>query len=258
MRRVVASPRRLRLHPALRRKIEYDPSLDLMIRSTDNHSSSVATFLRAHPYFALVPQEQLNVLARQAKRRTFVAGEVLFLTGEPSAGLWIIERGRVKVFKTTPEGREHVLHLLGPGDTFNDVSALDSGPNAASAMAISAGVAWVLRAAVLEAALADDHALALGVIHGLNQRMRQLVVQIEDLALRSVTARLARFLLVQRENPSLSGPAVTRALIATHLGTTPETVSRALRTLEETGALAFDRHRIIIRNAALLREIAML
>jgi len=231
---------------------------NIMVSSANDHDFSVVAFLQAHPYFATVPAKQLDALARQAKRHPFVAGGVLFLAGELSAGLWIIEDGRVKVFKTTPEGREHVLHLLGPGDTFNDIPAFDGGPNAASAMAISDGHAWVLSAAVLKAGLADDHALALGVIHGLTQRIRQLVGQIEDLALRSVTARLARFLLEQPENPSLSGPAVTRALIASHLGTTPETVSRALRTLQEMEAIAFDRHRIVIRNAPLLREIAML
>lgn len=226
--------------------------------SKSNRQAATVALLQAHPYFATVPSAQLEALARKSVRRAFAAGELLFLTGEASAGLWMIERGRVKAFTTTAEGREHVLHLLGPGDTFNDVPAFDGGPNVASAMAITAGTAWVLRAAVLEAALAESHELALGVIHGLNLRVRQLVVQIEDLALRSVTARLARFLLEQRENPSLAGPAVTRALIATHLGTTPETVSRALRTLEEAGAIAFDRHRILIRQPALLREIALL
>lgn len=229
-----------------------------MPRSTDENSFAITPILQAHPYFAQVPALQLERLAQKARHRTFDPGQILFLTGEASAGLWILERGRVKVYKVVPEGREHVLHLLGPGDTFNDVPAFDGGPNAASAMSITAGVAWVLSPFTLQHALEEDHDLALGVIRGLNQRIRQLVVQIEDLALRSVTARLARFLLEQRDNPSLSGPAVTRALIATHLGTTPETVSRALRTLEETGALEFDRHRIIIRNTDLMREIALL
>jgi CRP/FNR family transcriptional regulator len=219
---------------------------------------AVTAILQTHPYFATVPPVQLTALAQQAVRRPFAAGELLFLAGEPSAGLWLLERGRVKAYKTTAGGREHVLHLLGPGDTFNDTPALDGGPNAASAAAITPGVAWVLGAETLALALAENHALALGVIRGLNQRIRQLVLQIEDLALRSVTARLARFLLEQKENPSLAGPAVTRVLIATHLGTTPETVSRALRTLEESGAIAFDRHRILIREPALLREIALL
>lgn len=226
--------------------------------TTTNREFTVTRVLKAHPYFATVPAAQLEELARQAVRRTFSAGETLFLAGEPSAGLWLIERGRVKAYKTTTEGREHVLHLLGPGDSFNDAPALDGGVNAASTTALTDGVAWVLSAATLQAALAQNHELALGVIRGLNQRIRQLALQIEDLALRSVTARLARFLLQQKENPSLSGPAVTRALIATHLGTTPETVSRALRTLEETGAIAFDRHRIVIRDPNLLRNIALL
>jgi CRP/FNR family transcriptional regulator, dissimilatory nitrate respiration regulator len=223
-----------------------------------NPTAPIVTLLQGHPYFAAVPPAPLEALARQAQRRTFVAGQLLFLAGEPSAGLWLIERGRVKAYKSTAEGREHVLHLLGPGDTFNDVPAFDGGPNVASAMAITNGAAWLLSSAVLADALASNHQLALGAIRVLNQRIRQLVVQIEDLALRSVTARLARFLLEQRENPSLAGPAVTRALMATHLGTTPETVSRALRTLEETGAIAFDRHRILIRQPGLLREIALL
>lgn len=229
-----------------------------MPKSNDKDDFEVGPILQGHPYFAQVPAAHMEHLARRARRRPFDAGQTLFLTAEPSAGLWILQSGRVKVYKVVPEGREHILHLLGPGDTFNDVPAFDGGPNAASAMSITAGVAWVLAASTLHDALEEDHDLALGVIRGLNHRIRQLVVQIEDLALRSVTARLARFLLEQRENPSLSGPAVTRALIATHLGTTPETVSRALRTLEETGALAFDRHRIIIRNANLMREIALL
>lgn len=229
-----------------------------MAHPIDSNHFTLTPILRAHPYFAHIPAATVDMLAAKARRRTFERGQVLFISGEPSAGLWVLEKGRVKVYKTIPDGREHVLHLLGPGDTFNDVPAFDGGPNAAGAMAITGGVAWILPARTLQDALSADHELALGVITGLNQRIRQLVVQIEDLALRSVTARLARFLLEQRDNPALAGPAVTRALIATHLGTTPETVSRVLRALEESGALVFDRHRIVIRNPNLLREIALL
>ncbi|HSM57035.1 MAG TPA: Crp/Fnr family transcriptional regulator [Candidatus Sulfomarinibacteraceae bacterium] len=219
---------------------------------------SIPAFLQEQPYFASLSTERLTPLARQAVRRQLSADEVLFLEGESSAGLWLIEQGRVKVYKITVEGREHVLHLLGPGDTFNDIPALDGSPNAASAMTLTDAVLWVVPTTVLQEAMQMDHELALAVVRGLTRRIRTLVVQIEDLALRSVTGRLARFLLEQAQNPSLSGPAITRALIATHLATTPETVSRALRTLEEAGAISFDRHRIVIRKGELLREIAML
>ncbi|MFW5942398.1 MAG: Crp/Fnr family transcriptional regulator [bacterium] len=219
---------------------------------------SIPAFLQEQPYFSSVAADRLTPLAQQAVQRRLSADEVLFLEGEPSAGLWLIEQGRVKVYKITAEGREHVLHLLGPGDTFNDIPALDGSPNVASAMTLTDALLWVVPTAVLQEALQADHELALAVVRGLTRRVRRLVVQIEDLALRSVTGRLARFLLEQAQNPSLSGPAITRALIATHLATSPETVSRALRTLEEAGAISFDRHRIVIRKGDLLREIAML
>jgi CRP/FNR family transcriptional regulator len=226
--------------------------------SSDARHTLVIAFLRKHSYFTSVSDEGLTTLVEKAKRHSFTGEQLLFLEAERSAGLWIIESGRVKVFKTTTEGREHILHLLGPGDTFNDIPALDGRPNAASAMTISDAAIWVVPSAAIRHALESNHELALAVIDALTTRVRHLVVQIEDLALRSITARLARFLLEQAETPALRHPAVTRALIATYLATTPETVSRALRTLEETGAIAFDRHRIVISRPELLREIAML
>jgi len=144
------------------------------------------------------------------------------------------------------------------GDTFNDIAALDGGPNPANAAAIGDVTAWVIPSVILHEVLDSDRTMALAIIQGLAGRVRQLVFQIEDLALRSVMGRLARFLLEQVENPALTVPAVTRTLIASHLATTPETVSRALRSLEEQGAIQFDRHRIIIVKADRLREIALL
>lgn len=213
--------------------------------------------LRKLPYFAQLSPTTLQQLADQSLARRFDTGAMIFGEAEASAGLWLIETGSVKIFKLTPDGREHVLHLLGPGDTFNDIAALDAGPNPANAGATSPLQAWVIPTAAVQAALSADPGLAIAVVQSLAQRVRHLVVQIEDLALRSVTARLARFVLEQAENPALSGPGVTRALIATHLATTPETVSRSLRVLEQAGAIRFDRHRIIIEKAELLREMAL-
>ncbi len=92
----------------------------------------------------------------------------------------------------------------------------------------------------------------------LARRVRGLVHQIEDLALYGAVVRLARFLLKQAEDPALSAPGVTRAAIAAYLATTPETISRALRTLEDNGAIRFDRHRIVIIREDLLRDLAAL
>ena len=214
--------------------------------------------LRQIPYFAHVAEPYLNSLAQQAVRQSFSPGEVIFLEGDPSAGLWILENGRVKAYKLSPDGQEYILRFFGPGDTFNDLAALDNAPNAASTMAVTDVSAWVIPPMVFTDGLQADHELSLAVIQGLVGRVRHLVGRIEDLALRPVTARLAHFLLEQAENPTLAHPAVTRMLIASHLATTPESISRSLRVLAEAGAIRFDRHRIIIVQPAILRQQAQL
>lgn len=218
---------------------------------------SLAERLQSLPYFSAMDRDRLAVLADHATCRTFAAQELLFLDGDPSSGLWVVETGRVKVFKLSPDGREHILHFHGPGESFNDIPALDGRENAASALALVDTTTWILNHTVLAAELRRDHALALAVVDMLCSRTRKLVQQIEDLALCSVTARLARFLVRQLEEDALSGPGVTRATIAAHLATTPETISRALRTLEEIGAIRFDRHEIVIERLELLRAVTM-
>jgi CRP-like cAMP-binding protein len=191
--------------------------------------------------------------------RSFSAGETLFHEGEAADGLWIVKEGHVKIFKLNPDGGEHILHLRGPGDTFNDISALDGGGNPANAAALSHNVqVWLIPSAVLTHVLTHNAQVSLNVIRLLAVRVRSLVGQIEELALYSVIVRLARFLLKQSEDPSLSGPGVTRTAIAAHINTTPQTISNLLHSLEEMGAIHFDRHHVIIVDEQLLRSIAML
>ena len=218
----------------------------------------LAALLTTCPYFDELPNNEIEKLAQVCIRHAFDPGEIVFLEGEPTAGLWLIGQGGVKIFKVNPDGEEHILHLLGAGNTFNDIAALDGGPNPANAAALNAAVIWLLPVNGLHELLARDNRLALKVIGLLTRRVRNLVHQVEDLALYTVQIRLARFLLKQAENPALSGPGVTRAAIASHLATTPETISRVLRTLEEAGAIQFNRHEIIILSENLLRAIAAL
>ena len=228
------------------------------IRVAKMSPSTLIDRLRALPYFEQCAPATLDLLVARAIQRRFAAGEAIFHEGDPSLGFWLIERGSVKIHKINPDGIEQILHLRGYGNAFNDIAALDGGANPANATALSETSVWLIAAAALDAALAADAALARRVIRLLAGRVRGLVHQIEDLALYGVVVRLARFLLRQLEDPALSGPGVTRAAIAAYLATTPETISRALRTLEDSGAIRFDRHRILIVREDLLRDLAAL
>ena len=224
----------------------------------DSPERYLCDILKAVPYFEGAAPARLRALAAQARRFRVSPDETIFLEGEPAAGMWVIEQGSVKIFKINLDGDEHILHLLGAGNTFNEIASLDGGPNPANAAALSPVSGWLIPTDGIRALLAADGELALRVIGLLAGRVRALVGQIEDLALYSVSIRLARFLLKQAEDPALSGPGVTRASIAAHLATTPESISRSLRSLEESGAIRFDRHQIIVVDETLLRTIAAL
>ncbi len=220
---------------------------------------SVQHYIESIAYFQGIAADELQYITEKSILRTFSAGDVIFLEGQPADGLWIVEAGSVKIYKLNPDGAEHILHLRGPGTTFNDIAALDGGQNPASAMGLSAEVqVWLVPAAVIRDVLTHNPQIALNVIRMLAVRVRSLVGQIEDLALYSVIVRLARFLVKQSQDPSLSGPGVTRTAIAAHINTTPQTISNVLHTLEEMGAIQFNRHRIEIINERILRSIAML
>ncbi len=221
--------------------------------------ASIQSHIQSITYFEGLAANELEYLAAHALSRRLVGGEIVFLEGEPAGGLWIVEQGAIKIFKLSQDGSEHILHLRGPGNTFNDVAALDGGLNPAGAAALSAEArVWLLPTAVIDHVLASNPQVALNVIRRLARRVRTLVGQIEDLALHSVIVRLARFLLKQAEDASLSGPGITRTAIAAHINTTPQTISTLLHTLEEAGAIRFDRHHIVIADEAILRSIAQL
>jgi len=209
-------------------------------------------------YFEDLSPEDLNVLKQSSVSRTLNAGETIFHEGEPATGLWMVESGRVKISKINPDGNEHILHILGVGDTFNDVATLDGGHNPASAIALSKVTVRMIPAASIRELIETNGQFALKVVRVLAHRVRSLAGQIENLALYSVVVRLARFLLKQSHDPNLSGPGITRTAIAAHLATTPQTISVALRELETTESIRFDRHQIIILDEDKLRKIAML
>ena len=230
--------------------------------------------LRGHPYFSPLKPAQVLLLAKEAVCRTFAPGEIILLDGAPCAGLWVIGIGQVKVYKLSLDGNEHILHLLGPGNSFNDIAALDGGPNPASAAALTAVEACGLSHETLHSAILSDPELAQTLIRLLAERTRGLVQQIEDLALYSVRTRVARFLLKQadgadspgtngsggrvRDGAVISGAVITRAAIAAHLATQPETLSRALKSLEKAGIIRVERAEIEVLRADLLRVAAML
>ncbi|MCU0464446.1 MAG: Crp/Fnr family transcriptional regulator [Anaerolineae bacterium] len=221
--------------------------------------NTVRGYIQSLPYLVGLTDTELDVIIQHSRLYRFAAGETIFWEGDDSRGLWVIEQGTVKIYKTRPDGGEYILHLLGVGDTFNDMAARGGGTTPASAAALSPDLmVWVIPQATIQTILTQNSQVALNAISLLTRRVRGLVSQMEDLAMHSVGVRLARFLLHQSESESPHPTGVTRTAIAAHLNTTPQTVSVVLREFETAGAIAFDRQRIHILQPAILRRLALL
>jgi CRP/FNR family transcriptional regulator len=212
----------------------------------------------AVPWLEELDADTVAALAEVATVRSYPAGTFIFAEGEPCAGLFLVHSGRVKISRFSREGREHILHLMQRGDTFNDVSALDGGPNPATAIAHTDCVLLRIARPDLRA-LAGQHAsLAWALIESIARRARHLVSSVQDLAMRNVRGRLARLLLEQAEALERGDMPVslTQEEMASRLGTVREVVGRTLRSLAADGVIAFERNRIVVLDRSHLEEEA--
>lgn len=213
-----------------------------------NTQQATIELLNQMPYLQNQSAEVIGELATVASRHCYASGAMIFCEGDPTAGLHVIERGSVKISRYTAEGREHILHIFTQGDSFNDVSALDGGPNPATATAFTD--ATVLRIARLDLQnVAQRHPeLTWALLGSIAARTRYLVGLVEDLAIRSVKGRLAHLLLEQaKANQANEVPRyMTHEEMASHLGTVREMIGRGLSSLAAAEIIKIDRHRIII------------
>ena len=199
----------------------------------------------------------LTDLARHAIWREYAAGEIVFLEGEMSSGLYVLQRGWLKAVKTSPEGREQVLRFIGPGETFNETGVFARRPNPASAIALEEAGVWLLRRDSILRLLRERPDFAERVLENMAGRVADLVALVADLSLRPVTSRLARLLLDEATGDALHRPRwYTQTELASRLGTVTDVIQRAMRGLEAEGVIAVERHLIRICDRAALEKLA--
>jgi CRP/FNR family transcriptional regulator len=224
---------------------------------TDRGNVALAEQLGAIPFFKGLDEEALVELAAGAMWRQYSAGEVVFLEGERTRGLYYLREGWLKISKTSAEGREQVLQFLGPGEMFHALGVFANRPNPASAIALEPAGIWILRREDVAALLENHPPLAQQVIESMASRILELVDLVEDLSLRTVTSRLARLLLEDAQDGTLQRPRwYTQAEIAARLGTVPDVLQRALSNLADEGLVDVQRSAIHIYDREGLEAIA--
>lgn len=216
--------------------------------------------LKSIPYFSSLGSGELEAIRQLVFERWADRGELILLEDEPTQTVYFVVTGVVKAFKTSAEGKEQILCILRPGDSFNDVSVFDGGPNPVSAIAMSRVRLYGISKTDMETLLREHPGIALNIIKVLAGKVRHFVSLVEDLSFRHVTGRVAKLLLEYATNGSEEGkgksprPRLTQQDMAAMVGTAREVVGRSLKALEEEGAIRMDRHRIAIVNREVLEE----
>ncbi len=212
-------------------------------------------FLKSILYFSDFGLAELESIKKLFFEKTADRAEMVLLEGESAENLYFVASGVVKVFKTSAEGKEQILSIVRPGESFNDVPIFDGGPNPASAQAMGPVLLYGIKKNDMEAILRNHPQIALNVIKVLARRVRHLVSLVEDLSFKHVIGRVAKILFEHVGGEMGRGPRLTQQEMAAMAGTAREVVGRSLKALEEEGAIKLDRHRIIITDKEALHKV---
>ena len=216
------------------------------------------SFFRKFTLFAELDDRELSSIAAVAKSRRYSKDDVVFHADESGDIFCLIKEGQVKVTMISPEGKEIILSMLGPGDFFGEMSLLDNEQRSATVIATEAlELVTIWRSDFLQI-LQENFSITKKVLAELSRRLRRASNRIESLATMDVYGRLARFFLelAREQGKSLDNGyiAVTRPThqsIANMIGTSRETVSRLIHDLMKQNLLLSEGKTVYLRESAL-------
>ena len=203
--------------------------------------------------------KQLIPLAQIAQLQTFEKDDTIFHQGSEATGFFIVQTGRVKVFKIASNGKERILHLLKMCDYFAEVPAFDGKVFPASAIALEyTELIFFPRLAFLDL-LHQYPAIAINMLTSLANHSRKLAQMVEDLSFKEVPQRLAAYLLdlSDRNNGNqVINLDVTKTQLAASLGTIPATLSRAFSRLSDAGLITINGSQVELLNRDRLQDLS--
>ena len=214
--------------------------------------------LKRVPLFSDLSEDELARFAAVVREREYPKNSVILFEDDPGDALYIVSSGQVKVVLIGEDGREVILSVLGDGDFFGEMSLIDDEPRSAHVIAMKDSRLLVLRRDDFQQQIQLLPSIALKVLKVLVGRLRRADAKIGGLVLLDVNGRVAKLLLDLGDEGG--GPHITRKLthhtIAQMIGSSRETVSRAMRELTDRGLIEVSRREITIKNRDGLATLA--
>jgi CRP/FNR family transcriptional regulator len=219
--------------------------------------------LKVNPLFSGLDEAGLAKVRGIALLTSYKKGNILFSQGDEAHGFYLVISGKVKIYRMSPQGQEYIMRIVGPGETIAEAAVFSGKTYPASAEALEESQLYYLNKSNFLHLIQDSPQLALNMMTGLSLLLRQLAQQVEDLSLKEVSARLARFLLDEALKVSpvptkgLKIPLeMKKGLLASRLGTIGETLSRTLAKMKQREIIDINKKIITLENIQTLKEIA--
>lgn len=210
--------------------------------------------------FSGMARQHCDELAMIVVDQQFKRGRLIFSEGDPGNGFYVIISGRVKIFKLSLDGKEQILHILGPGEPFAEVAVFTGSAYPANAMALEKSRIFFFPRAAFTKLIGSHPSLAMNMLATLSWRLKQFAHMIEDLSLKEVPGRLAAYIVLAAGRDDKGDDKVvlniSKSQLASYLGTIPETLSRIFSKMSKQGFITVNGAEITIVNKDRLEALA--
>lgn len=218
-------------------------------------------YLKHFSFFSELSEEDLQKIADISIERNYKKNMIIFMEGEPGDAFYYIKSGKVKVYRTYEDGKEHIIHIFGEGDVFGEATLFSSIPYPASASVYEDSIIGFIKNSDLERLIAETPELSMKLIKILVKKLVFAQAKIRDLAFNDVFARTAAQILKLTDDygkKTEKGVSIdiqlSRQELAEMIGTTRETVSRVISRFKKEKSITEDKDKIVVVNEQKLRQ----
>jgi len=219
--------------------------------------------LRRCPLFAGLREEDLKKIRSIASLKQIEKKGILFSDGEEARGFYVILSGKLKLYKVSPEGKEQILHVVSAPDAFAEAALFLEGIYPAFAEALTDSQLLFFPKRDFIQLIEKNPQLSINMIVSLSQFLKRFASLIEELSLKEVSSRIAKYLIDLSLKSSKEGKSpkeveldLSKTQLASKLGTVSETLSRSLAKMKAKGIIDVKKNKIQILNRELLEELA--
>jgi len=216
--------------------------------------------LLSMPLVSHLSDEQRQQVLGAGHSSRIAKGEILFHEADPAAAMYVVLEGKIKLIRYSPHGKEMLLHLASPGQSFAEAALFGTATYPATAQAVLASQLWSLPRVRLVELIGGSPELGMAMVASVSRWTRTLAAKLELLTQRRVEERLAIYLLGRASGGLTAGASIEltepRHLIAAQIGTAPEVLSRTFRRLEDDGLLEVGSRSVTVLDPKRLSDLA--